>query len=61
MREKFVTIPNFTQMNNTTRPDLSRLLTPNSIAIIGASTNTASISGQPLRLMLDAEIGRAHV
>ncbi len=41
-------------MTNTTRPDLSRLLTPNSIAIIGASTNTTSISGQPLRLMLEA-------
>lgn len=37
-----------------TRPDLTRLLTPQSIAIIGASTNLTSISGQPLRLMLDA-------
>ena len=39
---------------STTRPNLSRLLTPLSIAIIGASTSTTSISGQPLRLMLDA-------
>ena len=40
----------------TTRPhtDLSRLLTPSSIAIIGASSNATSISGQPLRLMIDA-------
>ena len=40
----------------TTRPhiDLSRLLTPQSIAIIGASSNNTSISGQPLRLMLEA-------
>ena len=39
----------------TTKPhlDLSRLLTPQSIAIIGASSNDTSISGQPLRLMLD--------
>jgi acyl-CoA synthetase (NDP forming) len=36
------------------RPDLTRLLNPQSIAIIGASTNNTSISGQPLRLMLDA-------
>ncbi len=35
------------------RIDLSRLLTPQSIAIIGASSNNTSISGQPLRLMLD--------
>jgi acyl-CoA synthetase (NDP forming) len=41
----------------TTRPDLTRLLTPQSIAIIGASTNLTSISGQPLRLMLDAGYG----
>jgi acetyltransferase len=34
--------------------DLARLLTPSSIAIIGASTNSTSISGQPLRLMLEA-------
>ncbi len=34
--------------------DLSRLLTPSAIAIIGASSNDTSISGQPLRLMLDA-------
>jgi len=40
----------------TARPhaDLTKLLTPSSIAIIGASTNTTSISGQPLRLMLEA-------
>ena len=40
----------------TTRPhiDLSRLLTPQSIAIIGASSNSTSISGQPLRLMIEA-------
>jgi acetate---CoA ligase (ADP-forming) len=37
-----------------THIDLSRLLTPQSIAIIGASTNDTSISGQPLRLMLEA-------
>ena len=34
--------------------DLSRLLTPQSIAIIGASSNDTSISGQPLRLMIEA-------
>ena len=33
---------------------LSRLLTPQSIAIIGASSQSTSISGQPLRLMLEA-------
>ncbi len=37
--------------------NLTKLLTPSSIAIIGASTNTTSISGQPLRLML--EVGYA--
>jgi hypothetical protein len=31
----------------TTRPDLTRLLTPQSIAIIGASTNLSSISRRP--------------
>ena len=34
--------------------DLARLLNPSSIAIIGASTQSTSISGQPLRLMLEA-------
>ncbi len=33
--------------------DLSRLLNPASIAVIGASSNPKTISGQPLRLMLD--------
>jgi acyl-CoA synthetase (NDP forming) len=37
-----------------THTDLSRLLTPSSIAIIGASSNDTSISGQPLRLMIEA-------
>src|SRR4051812_21116312 len=32
--------------------DLSRLLAPSAIAIIGASTNAKSISGQPLMHML---------
>ncbi len=41
-------------MTNHTHIDLSRLLTPQSIAIIGASTNSTSISGQPLRLMIEA-------
>ncbi|MEQ1776683.1 MAG: CoA-binding protein, partial [Burkholderiales bacterium] len=41
-------------MNTRTHVDLKRLLTPASIAIIGASTNSTSISGQPLRLMLEA-------
>ena len=41
-------------MPNPSRPDLTKLLSPQSIAIIGASTNLTSISGQPLRLMLDA-------
>lgn len=41
-------------MTTPLRPDLTRLLTPQSIAIIGASTNLTSISGQPLRLMVDA-------
>ena len=34
------------------RPDLTRLLSPRSIAIVGASTNAASLSGQPLYHML---------
>lgn len=34
------------------RPDLSRLLNPRSIAVIGASTNPKSISGQPLAHMI---------
>ncbi len=37
-----------------THTDLARLLTPRSIAIIGASSQSTSISGQPLRLMIDA-------
>ena len=41
-------------MTTQTRPDLSRLLTPSSIAIIGASSQSTSISEQPLRLMLEA-------
>ena len=41
-------------MSIQTRPDLTRLLNPQSIAIIGASSNEASISGQPLRLMIEA-------
>jgi acyl-CoA synthetase (NDP forming) len=36
----------------TPTPDLSRLLDPRSIAIVGASTNPKSISGQPLYHML---------
>lgn len=34
------------------RPDLTRLLYPSAIAVIGASTNAKSISGQPLMHML---------
>src|SRR5688572_4942848 len=34
------------------RPDLTRLLAPSAIALIGASTNATSISGQPLYHML---------
>lgn len=34
------------------RPDLTRLLSPSAIALIGASTNANSISGQPLYHML---------
>jgi acyl-CoA synthetase (NDP forming) len=34
------------------RPDLTRLLSPSAIALIGASTNAHSISGQPLYHML---------
>jgi acyl-CoA synthetase (NDP forming) len=34
------------------KPDLSRLLDPSAIAIVGASTNPKSISGQPLAHML---------
>ena len=34
------------------RPDLTRLLAPSAIALIGASTNQNSISGQPLYHML---------
>jgi acetate---CoA ligase (ADP-forming) len=41
-------------MSSPSRPDLTRLLTPQSIAIIGASSNDTSISGQPLRLMIEA-------
>ncbi|MGZ9014341.1 MAG: CoA-binding protein, partial [Burkholderiales bacterium] len=32
--------------------DLTRLLSPRAIAIVGASTNPSSISGQPLHHML---------
>ncbi len=39
---------------STAIPPLSRLLTPQSIAIIGASSNSTAISGQPLRLMIEA-------
>ena len=42
-------------MSIQTRPDLTRLLNPQSIAIIGASSNDTSISGQPLRLMIEAD------
>ncbi len=35
------------------RPDLTRLLYPSSIAVIGASSNAKSISGQPLMHMLN--------
>lgn len=35
-----------------TRPDLTRLLYPSAIAVIGASSNAQSISGQPLMHML---------
>jgi acyl-CoA synthetase (NDP forming) len=34
------------------RPDLTRLLSPSAIALVGASTNANSISGQPLYHML---------
>ena len=37
------------------KPDLSRLLGPSAIAIVGASTNPKSISGQPLAHMLASE------
>lgn len=40
-------------MTSPSHIDLTKLLTPQSIAIIGASSNNTSISGQPLRLMLD--------
>ena len=36
------------------RTDLARFFSPRSIAIIGASQDLISISGQPLRLMLDS-------
>ena len=49
---KYALITN--DMTTTSHTDISRLLTPQSIAIIGASSNNTSISGQPLRLMLDA-------
>ena len=41
-------------MTTKPRTDLSRLLTPSAIAIIGASSQSTSISGQPLCLMLEA-------
>jgi len=50
-------MPSHNNMTTRTHVDLTKLLTPSSIAIIGASTNTTSISGQPLRLML--EVGYA--
>jgi acetate---CoA ligase (ADP-forming) len=42
------------KMTTRTPVDLSKLLNPSSIAIIGASSNNTSISGQPLRLMIEA-------
>jgi acyl-CoA synthetase (NDP forming) len=39
-------------LESNARPDLSRLLNPQSIAVVGASTNAKSISGQPLAHML---------
>jgi acetate---CoA ligase (ADP-forming) len=39
------------------RPDLTRLLSPTAIALIGASTNANSISGQPLYHMLATGYG----
>ena len=38
------------------RTDLERFFSPKSIAIIGASQDFITISGQPLK-----QIGRAHV
>ena len=41
-------------MNDTLhrRPDLSRLLAPRAVAVVGASSNPKSLSGQPLTHML---------
>ncbi|MCE3000071.1 MAG: CoA-binding protein, partial [Betaproteobacteria bacterium] len=36
-----------------TAPDLSRLLDPRGVAIIGASTDLARIGGQPIRLLTE--------
>lgn len=37
----------------TTAPDLSRLLDPRGVAVIGASTDLARIGGQPIRLLTE--------
>src|SRR5262245_44401118 len=47
----FPAIPNFsdvTAMTHPTRSDLERFFSPQSIAVIGASQDLATISGQPL-------------
>ncbi|MCC6532142.1 MAG: acetate--CoA ligase family protein [Burkholderiales bacterium] len=46
--------PLFLSSSDAKRLDLSRLLDPAAIAIVGASTDPLSISGQPLRFMLEA-------
>lgn len=39
--------------NATTAPDLSRLLNPRGVAIIGASTDLSRIGGQPIKLLTE--------
>ncbi len=36
-----------------TAPDLSRLLDPRGVAIIGASTDLSRIGGQPIKLLTE--------
>jgi acetate---CoA ligase (ADP-forming) len=48
-----MTLIKSTSTRVSTRPDLTRLLYPSSIAVVGASSNGKSISGQPLMHMLN--------
>ena len=42
-----------TSAANTSRADLSRLFSPRSVAVVGASDNKASIGGQPVSFLTE--------